>query len=76
MTGSGRRAVSARCDAEVWDAARATAQGMVQVDPDYTLSDLLEDALAAEVRRLEEAHHDGERWPPAHQLRRGRRPMS
>lgn len=76
MTTAGRRPVSARCDAEVWESARATAQGMAEVVPDYTLSDLIETALASEVRRLETAHHDGERWPPADSLRRGRRPMS
>ncbi len=76
MTSSGRRPVSARCDADVWEAARATAKGMAAVDPDYTLSDLIEDALASEVRRLETTHHDGVRWPPADSLRRGRRPMS
>ena len=73
---SARRAISARCDPEVWDAARAAAQGMAEHDPAYTLSDLLERALAVEVRRLEVEHHGGTEWPPAHTLRRGRRPMT
>lgn len=76
MTGTTRRPVSARCDPQVWDAARAAAQGMTEVDPGYTLSDLLERALTAEVRRLEIEHHGGAEWPAAHSLRRGRRPAS
>lgn len=76
MTGSTRRPVSARCDPEVWEAARAAVQGMATFDPGYTMSDLLEDALTTEVRRLEVEHHGGVQWPPAYTLRRGRRPAS
>lgn len=76
MTSRIRRPVSARCDPQIWDAARATVQGMTAVDPGYTLSDLLERALTTEVQRLQVEHHGGAEWPAARTLRRGRRPAS
>lgn len=65
--------VSTRCDPEVWAAARAAAQGMLAHDPQYSLAQLVEDALRREVDRLTQAHHNGRPWSPAPSLRRGRR---
>lgn len=72
MTGS-RRPVSSRCDPAVWDAARAASQGMLAHDPTYSLSQLLEDALTAEIVRLEQEYNDGAAWPDVATVRPGRR---
>lgn len=60
-----RRPVSFRCDIEAWDLARATARGMLAIDPNYSLTELLESALNREMRRLEAAHNHGQPWRPA-----------
>lgn len=70
---TGRIPVSGRCDAQVWERARATAQGMLAHDPTYTVARLLEDALAAEASRLEDAYNQGRPWPTPQNLRQGRR---
>lgn len=75
MTAS-RRPVSSRCDPEIWDAARAASQGMLAHDPNYSLSQLLEDALLAEVDRLSREHNEGRRWPLVDRVRPGRRVSS
>lgn len=76
MTGLARRPVSGRCDPEVWEAARAASQGMLDHDPSYSLAQLLEDALLAETRRLERAFNGGRRWPLVVEVRPGRRAAS
>ncbi len=70
--------MSSRIDSGVWQAARATVTGMLAHDPSYSLASLLEDALIAEIDRLEREHHGGEPWPdpPSPSLRRGRRTSS
>lgn len=65
--------VSTRCDVEVWERARAAVVGMQYLDPSYSLTRLVEDALTAEVTRLAHEHREGEPWPQVEQLRRGRR---
>lgn len=65
--------VSTRCDEAVWESARAAAQGMLAHDPTYSLAKLVEDALKQEVSRLAELHNEGDNWPQAAPLRRGRR---
>ena len=72
----GRIPVSTRCDEEVWQQARAAAVGMQYLDPSYSLTRLVEDALTAEVERLAAEHRAGEPWPEVEQLRRGRRVTS
>lgn len=60
--------------AEVLDRARAAAVGMQRMNPAYSLSQLVEEAVRAHVDRLERAHHEGRAWePPSAPLRRGRR---
>lgn len=73
MSEAKRIPVSTRCDPEVWDAARAATAGMMRINPGYSLSQLVEDALRHEVIRLSTEHHGGEPWPAAEALRRGRR---
>lgn len=73
MSEARRVPVSTRCDPAVWEAARAAAAGMMRVDPGYSLSQLVEDALRREVARLSDEHHEGEPWPAPEALRRGRR---
>lgn len=73
MSSGERKAYSTRCDSEIWESARSAVQGMLRVDPGFTLSDLVEAAIAAEVERLQIEHNDGQPWPPATALRRGRR---
>lgn len=76
--GSPRRAsripVASQCDPEVWNSVKATVRGMMTtVDPDYTLAQFVEDALAEQVRRLQREYHGDRPWPEAGDLRRGRR---
>lgn len=71
---SSRIPIASQCDAEIWGSVKATVRGMMTtVDPDYTLAQFVEDALAAEVARLQVEHHDNRPWPAAKDLRRGRR---
>jgi hypothetical protein len=66
--------VSTRCDEDIWAEARATTRGMMAIDPSYSLADLVEQAIAREVRRLQEEYNHGKAWPSATKpLRRGRR---
>ena len=73
MTEPPRIPVSTRCREDVWEAARAAAQGMLRHDPTFSLTRLVEAGLAAESARLAAEFNDGEPWPPATGLRRGRR---
>lgn len=47
---------------------------MLAIDPNYSLSGLLESALSREIQRLEAAHNDGQSWrPTTGNFRPGRR---
>lgn len=64
MTGQRRTKLTVQISAETAQAARAAAVGMQQrVSPNYTLGQLVEDAVREHVRRLEADHHDGTPWP-------------
>lgn len=65
--------VSTRCREDIWEAARAAAQGMQRHDPTFSLARLVEAAVAAEAARLAEEFNGGEPWPLSNGLRRGRR---
>ena len=55
--------------------ARATVAGMKQtVDPTYSLSKLVTDAIREHLNVLEARHHYGTPWPPVDHLKVGRRP--
>ena len=73
--GNGNRvSKTARCDEQVWNAARDAARSMLSIDPTYTFADLLESALSREIQRLQDEFNDGEPWPTGNgELRRGRR---
>lgn len=65
---------STQVSAAVADRARATVAGMLAVDPDFSLAQLTEQALVAEIERLERDHHGGRPWPGVTRgLRPGRR---
>lgn len=70
---STRVPVSTRCDQQVWDRARAAVAGMLRHDPRYSLADLVEAALVAEIDRLEAEYNEGAAFGPAGPLPRGRR---
>jgi len=55
--------------------ARAAVKGMKAVDPSYSLSKLVTDAVRAHVAQLEQQHHHGQPWPVAVHLDVGRRPL-
>ncbi|CAM3037154.1 hypothetical protein GCM10009763_19710 [Dermacoccus profundi] len=55
--------------------ARATVKGMKTVDPSYSLSQLVTDAVRAHVAHLEQRHHHGHPWPTVAHLDVGRRPL-
>lgn len=46
---------------------------MLAHDPTYSLSQLLEDALTAEIDRLQQIYNHGDAWPNVHTVRPGRR---
>lgn len=69
-----RERFSTQVSPNVADRARATVAGMLAVDPDFSLAQLVEQALASEIARLEREHHGGRPWPGvARRLRPGRR---
>ena len=51
--------------ADLRERVRAAVTGLRKVDPDYTLSQLVTDALTAHVSELERRHHSGVPWPYA-----------
>lgn len=55
--------------------ARAAVAGMKTVDPSYSLSQLVTDAVRAHVTHLEQQHHGGRPWPSVAHLDIGRRPL-
>lgn len=68
-----RDPVSTRCDPVVWDEGRAAAKGMLAHNPQFSMAQLVEDAIRREVVRLAAEFNDGQPWAPAAALRRGRR---
>ncbi|MBE7372886.1 hypothetical protein [Dermacoccus barathri] len=48
---------------------------MKTVDPSYSLSQLVTDAVRAHVAHLEQQHHQGHPWPTVAHLDVGRRPL-
>lgn len=52
--------------------ARATVEGMQEIDPTYSLRRYLEDAIATHSTALEAQHHGGRQWRYSGRLRRGR----
>jgi hypothetical protein len=73
--GTSRAPFSTQIPRDLAERVRAAVRGVSQgTGTDYTLAQLTEDALHAQVARLEELYHEGQPWPPAPQpLRRGRR---
>lgn len=72
---NGKQVLSTQVDSELLDRVRACVRGVGRVTgTDYTLVQLVRDALSKECDALEAAHHDGKPWPtiPA-PLRPGRR---
>lgn len=58
---------------EVLQQARATVVGVQrQVDPSFTLTQLVTDALQAHIDQLQQEHHGGQPWTRADRLRPGR----
>lgn len=55
--------------------ARAAVAGMKLVDPSYSLSRLVTDAVRAHVAQLEHEYHHGQPWPGVTHLEIGRRPL-
>lgn len=60
---STRTVLTVRVDVEMVARARATALGVQQRDPRFSLADLVESALRAEVARLESEYNRGRPWP-------------
>jgi len=56
--------------------ARATIEGMQQVDPSYSGRRFVEDAIALLASHLETAHHEAMPWRFSGQARRGRAPVN
>jgi hypothetical protein len=69
----GRAPFSTQVDRQLLRRVRAAVRGVSHATgTNYTLAALTEDALTAEVDRLETLYNDGQEWPER-PLRRGRR---
>lgn len=70
-----KKVLSTQVDSELLDRVRACVRGVARVTgTDFTLVQLVRDALSKECEALEEAHHDGQPWTPVPApLRPGRR---
>ncbi|MDQ2850163.1 MAG: hypothetical protein M3Y49_05395 [Actinomycetota bacterium] len=58
----------------ILDRVRSAVAGLQEVDPEWSMAQLVTDALGRHVRHLEEQHHGGVPWPPVTKLSKGPRP--